>query len=204
MCSRAISMKASASRAFRPGGLEFLREICGMSRIPVYAIGGIRRDAGQIREILDCGGRRRLHSVGHDAGIRKGLLTHKSMTFSKSGLYGKSPFFVPGGTLITERDDYRHHGGTDDAVQHGVHHRLLIGVAESAWEGWYPRWWPRPERCRCRRCSGLERKGIIKKAPISRMRLLRKAMLPRLAPARLPMVTPARLYQPMPPAMETD
>ena len=38
-----------------PRGLEFLREICGMSRIPVYAIGGIRRDAGQIREILDCG-----------------------------------------------------------------------------------------------------------------------------------------------------
>ena len=29
-------------------------------------------------------------------------------------------------------------------------------------------------------------------------------MLPRLAPARLPMVTPARLYQPMPPAMDTD
>ena len=38
-----------------PRGLEFLREICGMSRIPVYAIGGIRRDEGQIREILDCG-----------------------------------------------------------------------------------------------------------------------------------------------------
>ena len=40
--------------------------------------------------------------------------------------------------------------------------------------------------------------GITKKEKISRIRLLRKAMLPSCAPARLPTVTPARLYQPRP------
>lgn len=38
-----------------PRGLGFLRDICGMTEIPVYAIGGIRPDRGQMEEILSCG-----------------------------------------------------------------------------------------------------------------------------------------------------
>lgn len=38
-----------------PRGTSFLREVCGAVSIPVYAIGGIRLDQGQIKEVLDCG-----------------------------------------------------------------------------------------------------------------------------------------------------
>lgn len=36
-----------------PRGLEFLREVCEVSELPVYAIGGINRE--RAREALDCG-----------------------------------------------------------------------------------------------------------------------------------------------------
>lgn len=38
-----------------PRGLPFLKEICGTVNMPVYAIGGIRPEEAQIREVLDCG-----------------------------------------------------------------------------------------------------------------------------------------------------
>ena len=38
-----------------PRGLEFLREICERSDVPVYGIGGIRPEEAQIRAVLDCG-----------------------------------------------------------------------------------------------------------------------------------------------------
>ena len=45
--------------ACKPGksakGLEFLREVCASVKIPVYGIGGIGIDEGQIRELLSCG-----------------------------------------------------------------------------------------------------------------------------------------------------
>ena len=38
-----------------PRGLDFLREVCNAVTIPVYAIGGIHADTGQIREVMECG-----------------------------------------------------------------------------------------------------------------------------------------------------
>ena len=38
-----------------PRGTAFLREICQTVSIPVYAIGGIRLEAAQIREVMSCG-----------------------------------------------------------------------------------------------------------------------------------------------------
>lgn len=38
-----------------PRGLDFLKEICRISPIPVYGIGGIHLDAGQIRSALEQG-----------------------------------------------------------------------------------------------------------------------------------------------------
>ncbi|MFR1518581.1 MAG: thiamine phosphate synthase [Clostridia bacterium] len=38
-----------------PRGTAFLRDVCSAVRIPVYAIGGIRLEENQIREVLDCG-----------------------------------------------------------------------------------------------------------------------------------------------------
>ena len=38
-----------------PRGLSFLKEICRMSPVPVYAIGGIHLGTGQLAEILSCG-----------------------------------------------------------------------------------------------------------------------------------------------------
>lgn len=40
-----------------PKGLEFLSEICAQVEIPVYAIGGITLDKGQMAELLNCGAR---------------------------------------------------------------------------------------------------------------------------------------------------
>lgn len=38
-----------------PRGLSFLKEICRMSPVPVYAIGGIHLGTGQLTEVLSCG-----------------------------------------------------------------------------------------------------------------------------------------------------
>ena len=38
-----------------PRGTDFLREVCRSTSLPVYAIGGIRPDEKQFREILSCG-----------------------------------------------------------------------------------------------------------------------------------------------------
>lgn len=38
-----------------PRGLDFLREVCNVVTIPVYAIGGIHAGTGQIREVMECG-----------------------------------------------------------------------------------------------------------------------------------------------------
>lgn len=38
-----------------PRGLSFLEEICRSSSVPVWGIGGICPDAGQIEEVLSCG-----------------------------------------------------------------------------------------------------------------------------------------------------
>ena len=38
-----------------PRGLEFLKEVCTKVTIPVYAIGGIHAETGQIQEVMDCG-----------------------------------------------------------------------------------------------------------------------------------------------------
>jgi thiamine-phosphate pyrophosphorylase len=38
-----------------PRGLDFLREICSLSPVPVYAIGGIHLDSEQIRMVEECG-----------------------------------------------------------------------------------------------------------------------------------------------------
>ena len=38
-----------------PRGLPFLKEICLMSPVPVYAIGGIHLGTGQLTEVLSCG-----------------------------------------------------------------------------------------------------------------------------------------------------
>ena len=39
-----------------PRGLDFLRKICALADpVPVYAIGGIRRDEEQLQEVLSCG-----------------------------------------------------------------------------------------------------------------------------------------------------
>ena len=38
-----------------PRGLSFLKEICLMSLVPVYAIGGIHLGTGQLTEVLSCG-----------------------------------------------------------------------------------------------------------------------------------------------------
>lgn len=38
-----------------PRGLSFLRDICRMSPVPVYAIGGIHLGTGQLTEVLSCG-----------------------------------------------------------------------------------------------------------------------------------------------------
>ena len=38
-----------------PRGLDFLREVCNVVTIPVYAIGGIHAGTGQIQEVMDCG-----------------------------------------------------------------------------------------------------------------------------------------------------
>ena len=38
-----------------PRGLSFLKEICLMSPVPVYAIGGIHLGTGQLTEVLSCG-----------------------------------------------------------------------------------------------------------------------------------------------------
>ena len=38
-----------------PRGLPFLKEICRMSPVPVYAIGGIHLGTGQLTEVLSCG-----------------------------------------------------------------------------------------------------------------------------------------------------
>ncbi|MGN0142853.1 MAG: thiamine phosphate synthase [Roseburia sp.] len=38
-----------------PRGTSFLREVCDAVDIPVYAIGGIRQDGTQWKEILSCG-----------------------------------------------------------------------------------------------------------------------------------------------------
>lgn len=38
-----------------PRGLSFLKEICQMSPVPVYAIGGIHPGTGQLTEVLSCG-----------------------------------------------------------------------------------------------------------------------------------------------------
>lgn len=38
-----------------PRGLSFLKEICQMSPVPVYAIGGIHPGTGQLAEVLSCG-----------------------------------------------------------------------------------------------------------------------------------------------------
>lgn len=40
-----------------PRGTDFLRKVCRVTALPVYAIGGIRPDGTQIKEILDCGAR---------------------------------------------------------------------------------------------------------------------------------------------------
>lgn len=41
-----------------PKGLDFLRDVCRNVSIPVYAIGGIKCDPAQVREILSCGAKR--------------------------------------------------------------------------------------------------------------------------------------------------
>ena len=38
-----------------PRGLHFLKEICRLASVPVYGIGGIRLDAGQISDVLKQG-----------------------------------------------------------------------------------------------------------------------------------------------------
>ena len=38
-----------------PRGLEFLKEVCEISPVPIYGIGGIRLDAEQIRSVLEQG-----------------------------------------------------------------------------------------------------------------------------------------------------
>ena len=38
-----------------PRGTDFLREVCRSTSLPVYAIGGIRPDEDQFRQILSCG-----------------------------------------------------------------------------------------------------------------------------------------------------
>lgn len=38
-----------------PRGTQFLRQVCESVDIPVYAIGGIRPDAGQLAEVMSCG-----------------------------------------------------------------------------------------------------------------------------------------------------
>ncbi|MDO5409954.1 MAG: thiamine phosphate synthase [Lachnospiraceae bacterium] len=40
-----------------PRGTDFLREVCSLVSIPVYAIGGIKADETQIQEITACGAR---------------------------------------------------------------------------------------------------------------------------------------------------
>lgn len=40
-----------------PRGLEFLRQVCGSVDIPVYAIGGIGLEKGQLEEVKACGAR---------------------------------------------------------------------------------------------------------------------------------------------------
>ena len=38
-----------------PRGLDFLQNVCNAVTIPVYAIGGIKLNAGQINEVKSCG-----------------------------------------------------------------------------------------------------------------------------------------------------
>ncbi|WP_455958797.1 thiamine phosphate synthase, partial [Anaerotignum lactatifermentans] len=38
-----------------PRGLTFLEEVCRRVSIPVYAIGGIKINEKQLREVIDCG-----------------------------------------------------------------------------------------------------------------------------------------------------
>lgn len=47
--------RTDCKRGLPPRGLEFLEEVCGAVRIPVYAIGGIHPDDGRIREVMNAG-----------------------------------------------------------------------------------------------------------------------------------------------------
>lgn len=47
--------ETDCKRGLAPRGTDFLREVCGAAGIPVYAIGGIRLNSSQLREVSDCG-----------------------------------------------------------------------------------------------------------------------------------------------------
>ena len=47
--------ETDCKKGLNPRGLDFLRNICSETSLPVYAIGGIKFDCRQIDEILDCG-----------------------------------------------------------------------------------------------------------------------------------------------------
>ncbi|MGN0339692.1 MAG: thiamine phosphate synthase [Lachnospira sp.] len=47
--------ETDCKKGLKPRGLDFLRNICRETSLPVYAIGGIKFDCRQIDEILDCG-----------------------------------------------------------------------------------------------------------------------------------------------------
>ena len=42
-------------RGLPPRGLDFLREVCRSTSLPVLAIGGIGLDGKQLREVLEAG-----------------------------------------------------------------------------------------------------------------------------------------------------
>lgn len=46
---------SSCKQGLPPRGLAFLKEICTLSPVPVYAIGGIRLNEAQLEEVLACG-----------------------------------------------------------------------------------------------------------------------------------------------------
>lgn len=46
---------SSCKQGLPPRGLAFLKEICMLSPVPVYAIGGIGLNKAQIEEVLACG-----------------------------------------------------------------------------------------------------------------------------------------------------
>ena len=47
--------ETDCKKGLKPRGLDFLRNICRETSLPVYAIGGIKFDCRQIDEILGCG-----------------------------------------------------------------------------------------------------------------------------------------------------